>query len=68
MSNNKIEFKMSNRQKKLIIIDFIIVIFLVVFLIISRIFNLDDNIVIKILNTCVLITIVILNIIVFIAK
>ena len=68
MEDKKISFKMSKRQKKYVIAEIIIAILGLALLVFSKIFNFDDNIVIKILEIGVLASVVILNILVLTTK
>lgn len=63
--NTKNKIKVSKKTKKYIIAEVIIAIFMVLFLIVSRIFNLDDSLVLMILEGCSLLTFIIFIIIIF---
>lgn len=62
--NKKIEIKIPQKAKKYIIAEIIIAIFMVLLLIAARIFNFDDNIILKVLEGFTLLSIVILNVMV----
>lgn len=62
--NKRIEIKASPKQKKYIMSEIVIAVLMILFLVIARIFNFDDTIVNKVLEVCILLVIIIMNIMV----
>lgn len=66
--NKKFEIKVSSKQKKYIIAEIVIALLMILLLIVARIFNFDDAIIMKVLEGCTLLVIIIMNIMVIITS